>query len=298
MCNRIYRVKMQSSENPLWQPGLPVRAKALPFPSQKTASVMLMPIGDDNRDRNITPWVNYVFLGLNIIVFLVLQQAGQNLYFTYSFATVPAEILTGQDIVTQSEIYVEEFTQRRLEIPGLQITPVSVYLTLITSMFMHGGWGHLFGNMLYLYIFGDNIENRLGHWRYFCFYLVCGVLASLAHVFSTFLSPGQELIPSLGASGAISGVLGANLILFPSRRVNALVGWFIVEVPLLLAIGLWIGFQVISGIGMLGGKSDGVAYAAHIGGFVAGMLLIKLFDNRRRKNPLQAYESRRFRYRQ
>ena len=239
---------------------------------------MLMPISDDNSDRHLTPWVNYILIALNVLVCVVLQQSGQNLYFTYSFSTVPAEILTGTDIITQGQLVTDPYTGQQFEIPGLQITPIPVYFTMLTSMFMHGGWGHLLGNMLYLYIFGDNLENRMGHRRYLIFYLLTGVLASLAHVFSTFMVPGQELIPSLGASGAISGVLGGNLILFPTRKVNALLGWFVVQVPVLLALGLWIVFQFISGLGMLGGQSDGVAYAAHIGGFIAGMLLVKFFD--------------------
>jgi membrane associated rhomboid family serine protease len=258
---------------------------------------MLMPISDDNSDRHLTPFINYLLIILNVLVFLILQQSGNNLYFTYSFSTVPAEILTGTDIVTQGRVVIDSYSGQEFEIPGLQITPVPVYFTLLTSMFMHGGWSHLLGNMLYLYIFGDNLENRMGHGRYLAFYLLTGVLASMAHVFSSLMVPGQELIPSLGASGAISGVLGGNLILFPSRKVNALLGWFVVQVPVLVALGLWIVFQVISGLGMLGGGSDGVAYAAHIGGFVAGMLLVKFFDKGLRKPPGR-WQSRRFEYRE
>ncbi len=239
---------------------------------------MLMPIADDNSDRRIFPIVNYVLIGLNVLVFIALQGAGTDINFTYAYATVPAEILTGSDIVTNAKVLTDPLTGQQFEMPGLQPTPGSVYFTLITSMFMHGGWGHLLGNMLYLYIFGDNLENRLGSGRYLIFYLITGVLASLAHVFSTYLTPGSELIPSLGASGAISAVLGANLLLFPGRKVKALLGWTVVTVPLLIALGLWIVFQIVSGLGMLGGASDGVAYAAHIGGFFAGLLLVKFFD--------------------
>jgi membrane associated rhomboid family serine protease len=149
--------------------------------------------------------------------------------------------------------------------------------------------------MLYLFIFGDNLENRMGHGRYLIFYLLTGVLASLAHVFTSIMLPGSDLIPSLGASGAISGVLGGNLILFPGRKVNALFGFFIVQVPVLVALGLWILFQVISGLGMLGGESDGVAYGAHIGGFMAGLLLVKLFD--RGSGGPGPYETRQYKYR-
>jgi membrane associated rhomboid family serine protease len=151
-------------------------------------------------------------------------------------------------------------------------------------MFMHGGIAHIFGNMLFLFIFGDNIEDRLGHIRYLIFYFVCGVLAGLAHVFSTAIFAGDNfgsmLVPSLGASGAISGVLGAYILLFPTKRVTVLLSWFVTQVPAFVAIGLWFVFQLISGLGMLGSGSQqgGVAYAAHIGGFIAGLALIKIFE--------------------
>ena len=181
---------------------------------------MLFPIADENDDRQSTPWVNYTIILLNIFVFVFLQGLGANDRFTYAFSTVPREIVTGRDIVTPDRILVEPITGQRVAMPGLQPTPVPVFLTLITSMFMHGGLAHIFGNMLFLWIFGDNIEDRLGHIRYPIFYLVCGVLAGLAHVFSTVIFAGDNagslLIPSLGASGAISGVLGAYILLFPS----------------------------------------------------------------------------------
>jgi membrane associated rhomboid family serine protease len=238
----------------------------------------MFPISDDNSDRHITPIVNYVFIAINILVFIFLQGMGANLGFTYAFSTVPAEVITGTDIVTQAQVLTDPNTGQRFQVPGLQPTPIHPWLTLITSMFMHGGWGHLLGNMLFLWIFGDNIENRLGHTRYLIFYLLCGILASLSHVFSTYLMAQSTIIPSLGASGAISGVMGAYLILFPRRKVNVLLLRFIVAVPALVALGFWIGFQVISGLSMFNGKSDGVAYAAHIGGFIAGILLVKFFD--------------------
>lgn len=238
---------------------------------------MLLPISDDNSDRKIVPFVNYTLIAANILVFILLQQFGSNDLFTYTWSTVPAEILTGTDIVTQPQIITDPNTGRSFQLPGLQPTPFSVYLTLFSSMFMHGGLAHLGGNMLYLWIFGDNIENRLGHTRYLLFYLLTGVIASLSHVFSTFFSIQNSLIPSLGASGAISGVLGGYLILFPQRKVRAIFIYFLVTIPALLALGLWIAFQIVSGMGVFSGKSDGVAYAAHIGGFIAGMLLIKFF---------------------
>lgn len=236
----------------------------------------MFPISDDNSDRHATPYVNYIFIAINILVFFFLQGMGGDLGFTYAFSTVPAEIISGTDIVTQNQLISHQ--GQTFEVPGLQPTPIPVYLTMITSMFMHGGFGHLFGNMLFLWIFGDNIENRLGHSRYFVFYLLTGVIASLAHVFTSYSFNMDLEIPSLGASGAISGVMGAYLILFPRRKVNVLLLRFIVAVPAVVSLGLWIALQIISGLGMLGGKSDGVAYAAHIGGFIAGMLLIKFFD--------------------
>jgi membrane associated rhomboid family serine protease len=244
---------------------------------------MVFPLYDDNTDRQITPWVNYAIIALNIFVFVVLQGIGTNEQFTYAFSTVPQEILTGHDIVTASRVVVDPITRQRLLIPGLGETPFSVYITLFTSMFMHGGIAHIAGNMLFLWIFGDNIEDRLGHVRYVIFYLLCGVLASLAHVFATAAFSGDQaglLVPSLGASGAISGVLGGYILLHPSRRVTVFLFRFLTDVPAWVAIGIWFGFQLISGLGMLGGGSQqgGVAYAAHVGGFVAGLVLIKFFD--------------------
>jgi len=248
---------------------------------------MVLPLYDDNSDRTITPLVNYAIIAANILVFVFLQQLGTNEHFTYAFSTVPGEILTGHDIVTSSRVLVDPVTGQRLQIPGLEATPLSVYLTLFTSMFMHGGIAHIAGNMLFLWIFGDNIEDRLGHVRYVIFYLVCGVIASLAHVFTTGLfatSDNSLLIPSLGASGAISGVLGGYLLLHPTRRVTVILFRFLTDVPAYVAIGLWFVFQLISGLGILGGGSQqgGVAYAAHIGGFIAGLVLIKFFDMGRR----------------
>src|SRR5438477_7887800 len=193
---------------------------------------MLFPIADENIGRRTTPVVNYLLILINVLVFVFLHGFGTNEKFTYAFSTVPAEIITGRDIATRDRIVVQPVTGQRFEMPGLQPTPIPVYLTLITSIFMHGGIAHIFGNMLFLFIFGDNIEDRIGHSRYLVFYLVCGVLAGLAHVFATAAFAGNEaslLVPSLGASGAISGVLGAYLLLFPTRRVTALTSWFVTQ---------------------------------------------------------------------
>src|ERR1700752_501790 len=244
---------------------------------------MVFPLYDDNSDRTTVPIVNYAIIGLNIIVFVFLQQLGTNDQFTYAFSTVPLEIITGRDVVTPSRV-VETVNGQRMLIPGLGVTPLSVYLTLITSMFMHGGIAHIAGNMLFLWIFGDNIEDRLGHVKYLIFYLLCGIIASLSHVFATGVFATDQsslLVPSLGASGAISGVLGGYILLHPKRRVTVILFRFLTDVPAYVAIGIWFAFQLISGLGMLGSGSQqgGVAYAAHIGGFIAALVLIKFFDS-------------------
>jgi len=247
---------------------------------------MVLPLWDDNTDRQTTPIVNYAIIALNIFVFVVLQGLGSNDQFTYSFSTVPAEILQGHDIVTPARVV--QYMGQRMVIPGLGPTPGSVYFTLFTSMFMHGGFMHLAGNMLFLWIFGDNIEDRLGHVKYLIYYLLCGVIASLAHVFTTGVFATSEsalLVPSLGASGAISGVLGGYILLHPKRRVTVILFRFLTDVPAYVAIGIWFAFQLISGLGILGGgnQEGGVAYAAHVGGFLAGLVLIKFFDAGKRR---------------
>jgi membrane associated rhomboid family serine protease len=252
---------------------------------------MVFPLYDDNADRTTTPIVNYVLIALNILVFVFFQQLGSNDKFTYAFSTVPQEIVTGTDIRTPDRVVEHPVTGQELLIPGLQPTPFSVYLTLLLSMFMHGGIAHIAGNMLFLWIFGDNIEHTLGHIRYAIFYLVCGLIASLAHVFTTVAfstDASSLLIPSLGASGAISGVLGGYLLLHPKRRVTVILFRFLTDVPAYVAIGIWFAFQLINSMGMLGGGSQqgGVAYAAHIGGFIAGVALVKIFAIGRNANAI------------
>ena len=244
---------------------------------------MVLPIGDDNRDRSTTPFVNYFLIGLNIFVFIYWQHWGHDVRFTYAFATVPAEILSGHDIVTHSKILIDPYTGQRMVLPGLGVTPIPVFFTLFTSMFLHGGLSHLAGNMLFLFIFGDNVEDAMGHASYLIFYLLCGMLAGLSHVLSTLVLGQDLLIPSLGASGAISAVLAAYVRLFPGKRVYLWVFLFIIPVPAFVAVGVWFVFQLIDGLGMLGGQQAGdVAYAAHIGGFLFGLLLTRLFARRYR----------------
>jgi membrane associated rhomboid family serine protease len=202
---------------------------------------------------------------------------GSNEGFTMAFSTVPKEIVTGRDIVSEDRVERVDTPAGpvQVQVPGLRKTPISVYLTLLTSMFMHGGLMHLAGNMWFLWIFGDNIENDLGRPRYIVFYLLTGLFASLTHVVVSMGGPSAE-IPSLGASGAISGVMGGYLVLHPKRTVTVLLLRVMTQVPGFVAVGLWFVFQVISGLGLLGG-GGGVAYGAHIGGFIAGAALIKLF---------------------
>ena len=166
----------------------------------------MIPIGDDNSANTIRPYVNYILIAANILVFILFQSMGSNQAFVMSFSTVPQEIITGSDIVGGPA--------------GLLPTPIPVLGTIFTAMFMHGSIAHIAGNMLYLWIFGDNLENRMGHAKYLAFYLICGILATLAHVYASQALGRDMLIPSLGASGAISGVLGGYLILFPRNHLT------------------------------------------------------------------------------
>ncbi len=234
---------------------------------------MLFPIGDDNSGRTIIPFVTYTLIALNVLVYFLLQSSEA---FTYGYSVVPAEITRGEDLDTVINIGGQALR--------LYQGPTPIYLTLISAMFMHGGIGHLFGNMLYLWIFGDNVEDSMGHWRFLTFYLVCGILASGAHI---FFAP-NSIVPSLGASGAIAGVLGAYLVLYPKQGVRVLYWGRIVEMPALMVIGFWGFLQFLSGFGSLAnaGEQGGVAYMAHVGGFVAGLGLVFLFrDGRGKAKP-------------
>lgn len=225
----------------------------------------MIPIGDDNSGVFRTPVVNFCLMALNLIVFIFLQQLGNNFEFVMSFSMVPQEILSGQDIIS---------------VDGLTASPRPVLVTIFTSMFMHGGVMHIAGNLLYLWIFGDNLENAMGHFRYLLFYLLCGVLAALSHVWASSYFNNGMLIPSLGASGAISGVMGGYLFLFPRNQVRVLFLRSVLQVPAFISLGLWLLLQGIAGTQSFSSGEEaggGVAYAAHIGGFVAGLLLVKLF---------------------
>ncbi len=229
----------------------------------------MFPIGDDNTDRTITPFVNYAFIGINILVFLLLQHIGSNDAFSYAFSLVPKEITTGVDI---SGLQVVRDSLGNVGEVRHYETPLPVYFNFLSSMFMHGDIMHIFGNMLFLWIFGDNLENLLGHARFAAFYIVCGLAAAAAQI----VMDTDSIIPMLGASGAISGVLGGYILLFPKRQVRALIFNFLTTVPAFVAIGIWIAYQLIVGY-LTPAGTGGVAYAAHIGGFVAGVALIKVF---------------------
>jgi membrane associated rhomboid family serine protease len=210
----------------------------------------MLPIGDDNSSRRIVPLVTYALIVLNVLFFFVELSGGDA--FIEQWAFVPSRFLAN---------------------------PTGDFLTLFTAMFMHAGWLHLGSNMLYLWIFGDNVEDRFGHLKFLIFYLLCGLAATFAQLaFST----GSN-VPNLGASGAIAGVLGAYILLFPKGRVRVLQGQQVIQVPALIVIGLWIVLQLFSGIGSITStaQTGGVAYMAHIGGFVAGFVLTFLFRGSR-----------------
>jgi rhomboid family protein len=251
---------------------------------------MLLPIGDDNQGRLTTPLVVYAFIALNVVVFLFLQQAGitpAGERFTYGYSVVPYEITSGTDLTEPVALRTNgsRFGTRAAPVIPEAPGPSPIWLTLLTSMFMHGGWMHIIGNMLYLWIFGDNVEDRLGHVKFVVFYVICGLVASFAQI---AVDPGSP-IPSLGASGAIAGVLGAYLVWFPHNRVRALAGlgfiWTTVELPAVVVLGFWIVIQIVSQYTASFGhttQSGGVAYMAHIGGFVTGLLAGFLFRKRGR----------------
>ena len=248
---------------------------------------MLFPISDDDRDLSGAAPVTIVIFALNILVFIFLQQAGGNEEFTYGYSVIPFEISNGVDLVSPKVLDTSEGQFIIDQSPG----PSPIYLTILSAMFMHGGWLHLGSNLLFLWIFGDNVEQRFGKLPFLLFYLLSGLVATLAQV---LLAP-EAIIPNLGASGAISGVLGAYMVLFPRNRVHALFFWFIVSVPAFLAIGVWILLQVFNGWGALFSASDslgGVAYGAHIGGFVAGVILagiMRIFIKKEPEDPYQRY---------
>ncbi|RPI37071.1 MAG: rhomboid family intramembrane serine protease [Methanoregulaceae archaeon] len=203
----------------------------------------MFPVGDDNSARRLQPMVTYALIAINILFFIFEFLGGDAFIEAWSF--IPSRFMAN---------------------------PVGDAVTIFTSMFMHAGLVHIGGNMLYLWIFGDNVEDRFGHVRFLAFYLACGIAATFTQL---AFSLGST-IPNLGASGAIAGVLGAYILLFPQRKIRVMIGsGGITEMPALIVIGLWFVLQLFSGVGSLGAAADtgGVAFMAHIGGFVAGFVL-------------------------
>lgn len=251
---------------------------------------MLFPIGDDNTDRRATPIVTWALIGLNVLVYFLLQGGTGENVFTYAYSVVPYEITHNVDLVGDFRIgngLVQLYQGPRL-----------LWLTILSAMFMHGGLSHIGGNMLYLWIFGDNVEDNMGRVRFLIFYLLCGILASAAHI---LVAPNSR-VPSLGASGAIAGVLGAYLVMFPRNSVRVIAFYQIIPMPAIIVVGLWGLLQFISGFGSLGrgGASGGVAYMAHVGGFVAGIVLCFFFRDRSLslQDQRQAYRTQFYRERE
>jgi membrane associated rhomboid family serine protease len=202
----------------------------------------MFPIGDDNSARRTLPVVTYALILLNVLFFFVELSGGDP--FIQQWSVVPRRLLAN---------------------------PAGDFPTVFSSMFMHAGWVHLLGNMLYLWIFGDNVEDNFGHVKFLIFYLLCGVAATFAQV----MVSANSTVPNLGASGAIAGVLGAYIVLFPKGQVSVLMGRGVIPVPALVVIGFWIVLQLVSGVGAISNTAEtgGVAYMAHVGGFFAGLIL-------------------------
>ena len=228
----------------------------------------MFPIGDDRVAGGRAAFVVFGLVALNVVAFLVeLSQPSDAALqsFIQAWGVVPREYTAARDLP-----------------PTI---PLPFWSTLFTSMFLHGGWMHLFGNMLYLWIFGDNIEKVMGAGRFFIFYIVCGLAASFTHI----AFGGGSTVPAVGASGAISGVLGAYLVLFPRNQVRVLTRGGIMSVPAIVVLGFWILIQMVSGFGSMANTTEtaggGVAYMAHIGGFVAGLILANVMTAGRQRVP-------------
>lgn len=206
----------------------------------------MFPLGDDNSLRKTVPVVTYILILINVIVFFLELTGGEN--FILNWAFIPSRFLEN---------------------------PIANIPTIFSSMFMHAGWGHLFGNMLYLWIFGDNVEDYYGKPVFLLFYVVCGIAATFAQL---IFDPSSSL-PNIGASGAIAGVLGAYILLWPQGKIKVLMGQFITQMSAIVVIGFWFALQFLSGIGSFYSTTEegGVAYMAHIGGFVAGFIVAFIF---------------------
>jgi len=206
----------------------------------------MLPIGDDNSARRTIPFITYLLIALNVYIFFIELNSSDA--FMLHWAFIPHRFLAH---------------------------PSAQFVTIFTAMFMHAGWIHLGGNMLYLWIFGDNVEDRLGHIKFLIFYLLCGVVATFTQM---AFSMGSN-VPNLGASGAIAGVLGSYVLMFPQEKVRVLIGIFVTRISAIFVIGVWIILQFFNGYASIANMSDtsGVAYMAHIGGFLTGFMLTFLF---------------------
>jgi membrane associated rhomboid family serine protease len=242
---------------------------------------MVLPLGDVEKTQ-IVPWATYLLIALNVVVF-VAQKVDTTGDLTVAYAATPYEITHNVDLTDPVPVAVpadlrpgDPMPRRALlrQAPG----PYPIWLTLFTAMFLHGSPLHLAGNMLFLWIFGDNVEEVLGTFRYVLVYLACGLVGSIAQI----VAAPDSLIPTLGASGAIAGVMGAYVVWFPHNRIRVLVFRFITEMPAMAVIGLWIVMQLWEGFGSLGriGESGGVAYLAHVGGAVTGIAAAYMFHDR------------------
>ncbi len=251
---------------------------------------VVIPVHDENPLRR-TPWVTYLLIAVNVAVFVLftpgaLPRAGsqaavscQQQAFYDRYGAIPHEMLTGQPlrlVPTGQAVLTGQGEACAVGRPGYRKIPA---LSVLEAMFVHSGWLHLLGNMLFLLIFGNNVEDRLRRLPYLLFYLACGYLAAYGYA---LVNPGAAA-PLVGASGAISGVLGAYLILYPRVRVHVFVGFFLLSLPAYLVLLMWIGLQLLSGLPQITSlrtvSSSGVAVWAHIGGFFAGVVLVKLFVN-------------------
>lgn len=217
----------------------------------------MIPLQDENPTE-LTPVVTVAFIALCVLVF----------FYQASLAPRPSETFVFQYGAIPALLFGEA------DLPPSMAVGMPAYGTLVTSMFLHGGWMHLIGNMLYLWIFGNNVEDVMGHVRFVIFYLLCGILAALSHA----VTDPTSTIPMVGASGAISGVLGAYILLFPRAHVLVFMpGVGMMRVAAGVVLGLWFFMQLLSGGMSIGGPGGGIAFFAHIGGFVAGMVLIRFF---------------------
>lgn len=238
----------------------------------------MIPIGDDLPTLE-RPWMTWLILGVTFAVWILYQQAGANPYqlaaSVCNLGLVPAELTHAKPV--GYAVPMGPNIACLVDNSGVNT------LTPLTSMFLHGSWGHILGNSLFFWIFGNNIEDSMGHWRFLVFYLVCGLIAAATHV---LLNAGSA-VPTVGASGAISGVLGAYLVLYPRTRVRLYFPpIFFFSLPAVLVLVYWFVLQVLTGIPELTSirpdTSSGVAVWAHVGGFVAGVVLIRLFEDPRR----------------